>query len=357
MRGLPGGLPRGHIVEVAGDESSGKTTFLLSAIKKVQEMGSIGIFIDYEQTFHPEYAQKIGIDLSPEKFILIEPNHFQQGARQIFEMLKMKPYLIAVDSVSAMVPMEVLQGDVDEVSRIGLQAQLMSNFLTFLSKFLKTSNTCLLFANQLRSVIKMSKWDPGPDEESSGGRALKFYASVRLSFKKSTVEKIDVQSKLTGKKDKEPMNVTIKVAVIKNKIDKPYRTAPVYIRFGMGYDNIRSIIELAINTKIIKKTGAFYSFTLKNKTLFNVHGKEQLWNILNSDEKIFDTLQSCLTIKEDDQIQEIYKDMNDSMDDVSELDSLMNSTADKYVKKQKEKDSLTDSVADKKQKTKTKKDD
>lgn len=335
MTGKPGGLPRGHIVEVFGDESSGKTTFVLSAIKKAQEMGGIGVLADFEQTFHAEYAQKIGVDLNPDKFILIQPNHFQQGARQINDMLLMKPHIIAVDSVSAMLPKEFLQGDIDDTARIGLQAQLMSYFLNYISKFLQVSNVNLLFTNQLRSRIKKSKYEVGPDEESSGGRALKFYSSVRILLKKSTVEKINVTSKLTGKADKEPTNVTIKAAVVKNKIDIPYRAAPVYIRFGIGFDNIRSIMELAINTKVITKTGTFYSFVLNKKTLFKVQGKEQLWHKLNTDVKVFDKLQGCLTIKTESKIQEEYSQVEENSG--NDFDSMMENVADNFVEKQKAK--------------------
>ncbi len=334
MTGKPGGLPRGHIVEIFGDESSGKTTFVLSAIKCAQELGSVGILVDFEQTFHPDYAQKIGVDLSPDKFILVQPNYFQQGARQIFDMLMMKPYIIAVDSVSAMIPKEFLQGDIDESARIGLQAQLMSVFLNYITKFLKASNTNLLFTNQLRTVIKKSKYETGPDEESSGGRALKFYSSVRISLKRSIVEKIDVTSKLTGKKDKEPTNVTIKASVVKNKIDKPYKSAPVYIRFGIGFDNIKSIMELAINSKVIVKGGSFYSFTLNKELIFKVQGKEQLWKKLNTDMDAFKKVQDCLTINQDNEIQEIYQNTENEGDD---FDSLMENVADSFVKKEKEK--------------------
>lgn len=335
MTGKPGGLPRGHITEIFGDESSGKTTLILSCIKKAQEQGGFGVLIDFEQTFHRDYAQKIGVNLDQDKFLLIQPNYFQQGARQIFNLLPMKPHIIAIDSVSAMTPKEYLAGDIDEAGRMGLQAQLMSMFLTYITKYLKASNTSLVFTNQLRAVIKKSKFETGPDEESSGGRALKFYTSVRLLLKKSVVEKIEVKSKLTGKKDKEPTNVTIKVSAVKNKIDKPYRTAPVYIRFGTGFDNIKSIIELAINTKIISKNGSFYTFTLNNKVIFKVQGKEQLWNKLNTDEDAFDKLQGCLTVKEDSSIKELYPEDNDG--DIGDIMNMMENVSETFVEKEKAK--------------------
>lgn len=337
MTGKPGGFPRGHIVEIFGDESSGKTTLALSGIKKAQELGGIGILLDFEQTFHADYAEKIGVNLSPNKFILSQPNHFQQGIRQIRDMLFMKPLIIVVDSVSAMLPKEFLEGDVDDAQRIGLQAQLMAAFLSYITKgFLKNSNTSLIFTNQMRAVIKKSKFVGGPDEESSGGRALKFYSSVRLKLKKSTVENVDVKSRITGKKGKEPINVTIKASVVKNKIDRPYRVAPVFIRFGEGFDNIRSIILLALNTKVITKSGNFYYFKQGGKLLLKAQGKEQLWQTLNDNEKIFDKLQGLLTFKEDEKIKEIYQEQDDD-EPVDEMDEMMTNIADNFIKKEKEK--------------------
>jgi recombination protein RecA len=279
ITGKPGGLPRGHIVEVFGDESSGKTTLALSALKKVQEMGHCGILLDFEQTFHKKYAENLGLDISSNKLIVMTPKHFQHGARLINDSLIMKPPLIVVDSVSAMTPREVIEGAIDEGAGVGLQARLMSLFLQYISKFLKDSNTCLLFLNQLRAVIKKSKFDYGPDEETSGGRALRFYSSVRLKLKKGAVEKINVTSRITGKEGKEPVNVTVNATVVKNKIDKPWLTAPVYIRFGEGFDNVLSIVELAINTKVIKKEANSYIFPHKGGVLKVVRKKisEKPW--------------------------------------------------------------------------------
>ena len=122
MTGKPGGFPRGHFTEVFGDESSGKTTLLLSACRQAQELGGIAVLLDFEQTFHPDYASKIGVDLDPKKFIVHQPKHFQQGARQIKDLLALRPAIIVVDSVSAMIPKEFLEGQVDEAGRMGLQA-------------------------------------------------------------------------------------------------------------------------------------------------------------------------------------------------------------------------------------------
>jgi len=338
MTGKPGGFPRGHIVEVFGDESSGKSTLALSSIAKAQELGGLGILLDFEQTFHSGYASKLGVNLAKNKFIPYEPKSFQQGARIIKDCLLMQPHLIVVDSVSAMLPQQYLEGSVDEAGRIGLQAQLMSAFCGYITKFLKASNTLLLFTNQLRSVIKKDKYQRGPDEESSGGRALRYYASVRIKLITSTVEKINVKSRITGKADKEPVNVMIKATVVKNKIDRPWFTAPVYIRFGEGIDNIRSIIELAVNTGVIQKKGSFFEFSQGNETLVKVQGMENLWQNLTDNEKVFEKIKASLVIKEDEKVKEEYKDGDEEDVEVGdEMDAMLSNVATEFVEKQNNK--------------------
>lgn len=335
MTGKPGGFPRGAIVEIIGDESSGKTTLALSAIRKAQEMGGWGCLLDFEQTFHKGYAEKMGLDMNPEKFLVTQPAHFQQGARQIRDLLQIKPNIIVIDSLASMLPKEYLEGAVDDAARIGLQAQLQSAFLRIITKFLKTSNVCLVYINQLRDVIKTSKFQSGPMEESPGGRALKYYASLRLKMKKGVVEKVAVQSRITGKKDTTPVNVTVKVQVVKNKIDIPYYAAPIFIRFGEGIDNIRSIIELAMNTKVISKSGAFYTFKHDGKEVIKAQGKEMLWQSFTDNEKAFEKLQSSLTFKQDEKVKAEYMNEPDELPD--ELEDMLSNVAEDFIEKQTKK--------------------
>lgn len=340
LTGRPGGFPRGHIIEISGDESSGKTTLALSSIRKAQEApGGFAVLLDFEQTFHGKYAESIGVSLDKNKLIVMTPDHFQHGARLINDALAMRPPLIVVDSVSAMTPREIIEGAVDEGMGVGLQARLMSGFLGYISKKLKDSNTCLLFINQLRSVIKKSKYDVGPDEETSGGRSIRYYSSVRIMLKKGAVEKVNTTSKITGAAGKEPVNVTIKATVIKNKIDKPWRAAPIYIRFGEGIDNILSVIELAINTKVIKKEGSKYSFTHKEGTLTCI-GKEQLRRTLEEKDNIFEYLRSSLIITDDVDETTKAEYMHQEAEDAKELetnplDAVLNDAATTYIKKAK----------------------
>lgn len=341
MTGKPGGFPRGHIVELFGDESTGKTTIALSAIVKAQEMNEIGVLMDFEQTFHKGYAEKIGIDTDPKKFVVTQPMHFQQGARQIKDiMINLRPAIIVVDSIAAMIPREYLEGEVDDAARVGLHANLMSKFCALISKYVKASNTCLLFTNQLRSVIKKNKYQSGPDEETTGGRAFRYYTSLRVKLRKSTVEHVDVQSKITGKKEKEPINVTVKAQVAKSKIDLPYRAAPIYIRFGEGIDNILSMIELGTNIGIIKKSGTFLSIYQNDQLVVRKQGKEQLWRALNEDEKLFDLLQSSLVIEEDKETKDEFIAVNES-DDMAlppdEMDAMLDDVAKNFIDKRKKK--------------------
>lgn len=332
----PGGLPRGHIVEVFGDESSGKSTLGISACKQAQDLGGVPVFVDFEQTFHSGYAQGLGLDLSTSKFMLMRPNHFEQGARMIKDALKMKPLIIVVDSVSAMTPKAFIEGKVDEAGRIGLQAQLMSAYLSNITKSIPEANTCLLFLNQLRSRIK-TQYERGPKEESSGGWALKFYSSVRLKLTNTSKSvEVDQVSQITGKKEKRKVSNTVKAVVCKNKVDTPFYTAPVHIRFGEGFDNILSIIELAENQGVIKKKGSFLIFSNDDKEeVFKVQGRENLRNTLMEDTKSYEKLTSAVIFKQDQQAKEEYKDSKEEEPD-DDMGDIFEDISSKYAKKDDE---------------------
>jgi len=327
--GKAGGFPRGHIVEIMGDESSGKTTLGMSAIKQCQLQGGIPIWLDFERTFHKQYAKNIGIDLDPNKLVLIEPNHFQHGAKFINDALLMKPPLIVVDSVSAMIPKEVLEGAIDEGSRIGLQAQLMSMFLAYITKKLQPVDTCLVFINQMRSVIK-SQYERGPSEESSGGKALRYYAAVRIKLETGKVETVSEKSLITGKTEKKPVNIMVNVKMIKNRIDRPFLSGPVFIRFGEGFDNYMSIIELAENSGVVKRSGPFYKFEKGDRTVFNVQGREQLRDLLKREGPEYQELLANLVFKEDEKTKAEAIAEDSTTED--ELDKMLTATTDSFKK-------------------------
>jgi len=325
-----GGLPRGHIVEVYGDESCGKTTLGISACVEAQRLGLTPVWLDYERTFHKGYAQKLGLNLSPNKFIFQEPDHFEHGVKLLGDVLRTHPPLIVVDSVSAMVPMAYLDLASEDPARIGEQARLMSKFLGAMGKYITEYNTCLLFINQLRAAIK-GQYDPGPKEETSGGRALKYYCSVRIQMMKKEVDYIEEISRITGKKEKRPNNIKVKVTIKKNKIDKPYYSGPLYIRFGDGFDNITSIIDLAATCNVIKKSGAFFKFDSGDQTLFNVSGRENLRDFLDKNQKILETLSSCVKLKVDEEAKaEGLKDVEEEDADKNmDMDAVLSSVTKK----------------------------
>jgi recombination protein RecA len=316
-----GGLPRGHIVEVFGDASCGKTSLGISACIEAQRLGLIPMWLDYERTFQKIMAKNMGLDISPNKFFFHEPDHFEHGMKLIDGALEYYPALIVIDSVSAMIPQTYLDRDADDPARIGELARLMSLFLGSLNKFISAYGICVLFINQLRSVIKANKYDQGPVEETSGGRAIKFYSSVRIKMKKGKVDFVKEKSIITGKLEDKPNNVNVKITIFKNKIDVPYYSAPVYIKFGEGFDNITSIIDLADNCGILRKTGAYFRFDSGDQTLFNVAGKENLRDFLEKNPQILETLSSCVKLKVDEEekaegatvVQELSEDTADSI--------------------------------------------
>jgi len=346
MTGKPGGFPRGHITEVFGDESSGKSTLVLSGIREAQNLGHLCFLFDYEQTFHKGYAAKLGVKSGESSLVVFQPRHFQQGARLIKTALDAKPGMIAVDSVAAMTPKQWLEGEIDDTGRIGLLAQLMTAFLTIITKDLQASNVALVLTNQLRKVIIMNQRpgqkNYGPTEESTGGYALKYYLSLRLKMMKGAIEKIERTSRITGKLEKEPINVTTRVSVVKNKIDKPYFAAPVYIRFGEGFDNIQSIIELAINTNVVKRNGAFFTFSHGGEKLINANGKGDLWRTLNENEKLLKRLQESLVLVEDKEVKEQYPSEDQEMD---AMDSALDNVATNFIEKRKAKEAAKDATA------------
>jgi recombination protein RecA len=194
-----------------------------------------------------------------------------------------------------------MEAEEDDPGRIGEQARIMSRFLSMIGKYISDYKVCVLFINQLRSVIKASKYDTGPLEETSGGRSLKYYCSVRIKMKKGKIDYTKTISRITGKSEDKPNNINVKVTIIKNKIDAPYFSGPIFIKFGEGFDNITSIIDLADNCGVIKKSGAYYRFDSGDQTLFNVSGRENLRDFLEKNQSILDTLSSCVKLKVDEE--------------------------------------------------------
>lgn len=240
-----GGLPRGRVIEIYGPESSGKTTLTLQVIAEMQKLGGTAAFIDAEHALDPQYAQKIGVNV--QELLISQPDNGEQ-ALEIADMLVRSGSvdIVVVDSVAALTPRAEIEGDMGD-PQMGLQARLMSQALRKLTANIKRSNTMVIFINQIRMKIGVMFGNP---ETTTGGNALKFYASVRL----------DIRRTGSIKKGEETIGNETRVKVVKNKVAPPFKQADFDILYGEGISRDSEIIELGVLHKLIDKSGAWYAY-------------------------------------------------------------------------------------------------
>jgi recombination protein RecA len=240
-----GGIPKGRVVEIYGPESSGKTTLALHIVAEAQKAGGFAAFIDAEHAVDPEYSKRLGVNT--EELLISQPDTGEQ-ALEICETLVRSSALdvIVIDSVAALVPRAELEGDMGD-SHMGLQARLMSQALRKLTGTVSRSNTTVIFINQIREKIGVMFGNP---ETTPGGRALKFYSSVRLEIRRIT----------TIKDGTEMVGSRVRVKVVKNKVAPPFKKSEFDIMYGQGISYVGDIIDLAVEGNIVEKTGAWYSY-------------------------------------------------------------------------------------------------
>jgi len=268
------GLPKGRITEIFGPESSGKTTVCLHVIAEAQKLGGLAAFIDTEHALDINYAQRLGIDLNN---LLLSQPEFGEQALEIVETLVRSGAIdvIVIDSVAALTPRVEIEGDMGD-SQMGSQARLMSQAMRKLNAAIGKSNTCVIFTNQLRSKIGIVYGNP---ETTTGGNALKFYASVR----------IDIRRKEVIKEGQEIVGNRVRVKIVKNKVAPPFKEVEFDIMYNAGISKIGDMIDVATESNIIQKSGSWFSF--KNE---RVQGRDSLKKILTDDPALFGELESLV---------------------------------------------------------------
>ncbi|MDE7423678.1 MAG: recombinase RecA [Lachnospiraceae bacterium] len=293
-----GGVPRGRIIEVYGPESSGKTTVALHMVAEVQKRGGIAGFIDAEHALDPVYARNIGVDI--DELYISQPDNGEQALEITETMVRSGAVdILIVDSVAALVPKAEIDGDMGD-SHVGLQARLMSQALRKLTAIISKSNCVVIFINQLREKVGVMFGNP---ETTTGGRALKFYSSIRL----------DVRRIETLKQNGEAIGNRTRIRVVKNKIAPPFKEAEFDIMFGEGISRTGDVLDLAANEGIVVKSGAWYAYEGEKIG----QGRENAKKYLKENPAIFEAIEEKVRAKfapEEKEEAETEEDMKDTKD-------------------------------------------
>jgi len=290
-RALGGGIPKGRVIEIFGPESSGKTTLALHIIAESQKKGGSAAFIDAEHALDPEYAKRIGVNT--DELLISQPDNGEQ-ALEIVETLTRSGAIdvIVIDSVAALTPKAEIEGMMGD-SHMGLQARLMSQALRKLTSIISKTGTTVIFLNQLRMKIGVMFGNP---ETTTGGNALKFYASVRLDIR--AMDKVNG----AGEENKEIAGRRVRVKVVKNKVAPPFKQAEFDIMFNEGISRSGDLLDTAVENKIVNKSGAFYTYKV-NKI---GQGRENAKQYLKDNPKMFDEINQKLILGE---IKQVEKDI------------------------------------------------
>ena len=289
-----GGLPKGRIIEVYGPESSGKTTVALHCVAEVQKRGGIAGFIDAEHALDPVYARNIGVDI--DNLYISQPDCGEQALEITETMVRSGAVdIVVVDSVAALVPKAEIDGDMGD-SHVGLQARLMSQALRKLTAVISKSNCIVIFINQLREKVGVMFGNP---ETTTGGRALKFYSSVRLDVRRT--ESLKQAGEIVGNH--------VRVKVVKNKIAPPFREAEFDIMFGQGISREGDVLDLAVNAGIVNKSGAWYAYEGDKIG----QGRENAKTYIHENPAIFDMLEA--------KVRDFYFTQPEDEDDAVQEDS------------------------------------
>ena len=267
-----GGLPKGRIIEIYGPESSGKTTLALHAVAQAQKAGGTAAFIDAEHALDPIYAKKLGVDI--DELYVSQPDNGEQ-ALDICEALVRSGAIdiVVIDSVAALVPKAEIEGDMGD-SHVGLQARLMSQALRKLAGVISKTNAIAIFINQLREKVGVVYGNP---EVTTGGKALKFYASVRIDIRKS--ESIKDGTEIVGNR--------VKIKIVKNKVAPPFKSCQVDMLYGEGISREGEVLDLAVERELIKKSGSFYSYNGERIA----QGRDAARKYLQEHPEVFDALE------------------------------------------------------------------
>ena len=278
-----GGMPKGRIVEIYGPESSGKTTLTLHVIAEAQKKGGKVAFVDAEHALDPSYAKSLGIDLN--ELYISQPDCGEQALNIVEELVNSSAIdVIVVDSVAALTPKAEIDGEMED-SQIGLQARLMSKALRKLVAPAERTNTCIIFINQLREKVGVFFGSP---ETTPGGKALKFYASIRIDIRK--VDSVKDGTEIVGNR--------AKVKVVKNKMAPPFKTAEFDIIYGKGISQAGCLIDLGVANNVITKSGSWFGYNGERIA----QGKEKLRNILETNKE--------LALEIEEKIKEAFKSKN-----------------------------------------------